>query len=75
MLGASSALESALGPQLRVDAVVSRQPEATIARLLAYRAEGSLPRRVIVHIGDNGPVYYADAQRLKTGARRACRSS
>ena len=65
MLGASTELESALGPELRVDAVVSRQPEATIARLFAYRAEGSLPRRVIVHIGDNGPVYYADAQRLK----------
>jgi peptidoglycan/LPS O-acetylase OafA/YrhL len=65
MLGASAALESALGPQLHIDAVVSRQPEETIARLLAYRAEGSLPRRVIVHIGDNGPVYYADALRLK----------
>ncbi|HLW96981.1 MAG TPA: hypothetical protein VKS25_16530, partial [Solirubrobacteraceae bacterium] len=65
MLGASTELESALGPELRIDAVVSRQPEATIARLYAYRAEGSLPRRVIVHIGDNGPVYYADAQRLK----------
>ena len=65
MLGASTELESALGPELRIDAVVSRQPEATIARLDAYRAEGSLPRRVIVHIGDNGPVYYADAQRLK----------
>ena len=65
MLGASTELQSALGPELRVDAVVSRQPEATIARLDAYRAEGSLPRRVIVHVGDNGPVYYADAQRLK----------
>jgi peptidoglycan/LPS O-acetylase OafA/YrhL len=65
MLGASTELESALGPELRIDAVVSRQPEATIARLSAYRAEGSLPRRVIVHVGDNGPVYYADAQRLK----------
>jgi hypothetical protein len=65
MLGASAALESALGPQLHIDAVVSRQPEETIARLFAYRAAGSLPRRVIVHIGDNGPVYYADVQRLK----------
>ena len=57
--------EAALGPELHIDAVVSRQPEQTIARLFAYRAEGSLPRRVIVHIGDNGPVYYADLQRLK----------
>jgi hypothetical protein len=65
MLGASSALDAALGPDLHIDAVVSRQPGTTIDRLFAYRAEGSLPQRVIVHIGDNGPVYYADAQRLK----------
>jgi len=65
MLGASSALESALGPELHVDAVVSRQPEQTIARLFAYRAAGTLPPRVIVHIGDNGPVYYADLVRLR----------
>ncbi len=65
MLGASAALEAALGPQLHIDAVVSRQPEQTIARLFAYRAAGSLPRRVIVHIGDNGPVYYADLVRLR----------
>ena len=65
MLGASSALDSALGSSLHIDAVVSRQPEETIARLFAYRADGSLPRRMIVHIGDNGPVYYADVLRLK----------
>ena len=69
MLGASSALDAALGPDLHIDAVVSRQPEATISRLLAYRAEGSLPSRVIVHIGDNGPVYYADAQRLRAALK------
>jgi hypothetical protein len=66
MLGASSALTSVLGPDLHIDAVVSRQPEETIARLFAYRAAGSLPRRVIVHIGDNGPVYYADLLRLRS---------
>jgi peptidoglycan/LPS O-acetylase OafA/YrhL len=65
MLGASSALDSALGSELRIDAVVSRQPEETITRLFAYRAADSLPKRVIVHIGDNGPVYYADVLRLK----------
>ena len=65
MLGASSALQATLGPQLHVDAVVARQPGETIARLFAYRAAGLLPARVIVHIGDNGPVYYADLVRLK----------
>jgi peptidoglycan/LPS O-acetylase OafA/YrhL len=65
MLGASSALDSMLGPELHIDAVVSRQPGTTIDRLGEYRAAGSLPQRVIVHIGDNGPVYYADIQHLK----------
>ena len=65
LLGSSSALDAALGPDLHVDAVVSRQVDDTIARLLAYRAEGSLPQRVIVHVGDNGPVYWADWVRLK----------
>lgn len=64
MLGASSALGGAFGARLHIDAVVSRQADATIDRLLAYRAEGSLPRRVVVHLGDNGPVYWADWQRL-----------
>lgn len=65
MLGASSALSSAIGVGLHVDAVVARQADATIGRLLAYRAAGRLPQRVVVHVGDNGPVYYADWQRLK----------
>jgi peptidoglycan/LPS O-acetylase OafA/YrhL len=65
MLGAGSALSGALGRELSIDAVVSRQPTEIIDRLLAYRAERALPRRVIVQIGNNGPVYYADWQRLK----------
>jgi peptidoglycan/LPS O-acetylase OafA/YrhL len=65
MLGASSALNAALGRELRIDAVISRQADEVIDRLAAYRAEGTLPRRVIVHVGDNGPVYYAQWQRLK----------
>jgi len=65
MLGASRALDSTLGPDLHIDAVISRQPVTTIDRLAEYRAAGSLPQRVIVHIGDNGPVYYADVQHLK----------
>jgi peptidoglycan/LPS O-acetylase OafA/YrhL len=64
MLGASTELRSAVGSSLHVDAVVSRQVDATIGRLLAYRAEGSLPRRVVVHVGDNGPVYWRDWRQL-----------
>jgi hypothetical protein len=65
MLGSAPALRSALGPELRVDAVVGRQAADTIDRLYAYRAAGELPQRVIVHIGDNGPIYSSDLRRLR----------
>ncbi len=65
MLGAAPNLEALIGRRLRVDAVVGRQAEATIARLAQYRAAGRLPREVIVQIGDNGPVWYSDMQSLR----------
>ncbi len=65
MLGCAPNLEQLIGHRLRVDAVVGRQAEATIARLAQYRAAGRLPSAVIVQIGDNGPVWYADMQRLR----------
>jgi peptidoglycan/LPS O-acetylase OafA/YrhL len=38
---------------------------ATSARLAQYRAAGRLPDTVIVQIGDNGAVWYADMQHLR----------
>jgi peptidoglycan/LPS O-acetylase OafA/YrhL len=68
MLGAAGALSRDVR-HIAIDAVVARQPGAAIDRLLAYRTAGSLPPRVVVHIGDNGAVYYADWQRLKAALR------
>ncbi len=65
MLGCAPNLEQLVGHRLRVDAVVGRQADATIARLAQYRMAGELPSRVIVQIGDNGPVWYADMQKLR----------
>ena len=65
MLGCAPDLEQRVGHGLRVDAVVGRQAEQTIARLAEYRAAGRLPDTVIVQIGDNGPVWYADMQHLR----------
>jgi peptidoglycan/LPS O-acetylase OafA/YrhL len=65
MLGCAPNLEQMVGRRLRVDAVVGRQVEATIARLSQYRTAGELPSEVIVQVGDNGPVWYADMQRLR----------
>jgi len=66
MLGCAPVLEQRLGSRLRVDAVVGRQAADTIGRLAEYRAQGALPPTVIVQIGDNGPVWDSNMQRLRT---------
>ncbi len=66
MLGSAPVLEQRLGPRLRVDAVVGRQAVDTIQRIAEYRAHGALPPTVIVQIGDNGPVWFENLQRLRS---------
>ena len=66
MLGCAPVLEQRLGSRLRVDAVVGRQAADTIERLAEYRAQRALPPTVIVQIGDNGPVWDSNMQRLRT---------
>jgi len=66
MLGSAPVLEQRLGRRLRVDAVVGRQAVDTIGRLAEYRAHGALGQTVIVQIGDNGPVWYTNLQRLRS---------
>jgi peptidoglycan/LPS O-acetylase OafA/YrhL len=66
MLGCAPVLEQRLGSRLRVDAVVGRQAADTIERLAEYRAQRALPPTVIVQIGDNGPVWHSNMQRLRT---------
>jgi hypothetical protein len=63
MLAAQPQLERRL--HARVDAAVGRQPSQIIDRLAAYRASGRLPARVVVQLGDNGPVWRSDAVRLR----------
>ncbi len=65
MLGSAPVLEQRLGSRLRVDAVVGRQAVDTIARIAEYRAHGALPPTVIVQIGDNGPVWFENLERLR----------
>ena len=69
MLAAASALEHRLGARVRVDAAVGRQISDIADRLDAYRQAGAMPPNVVVQIGDNGPVWYADLMRLKQALR------
>ena len=66
MLGSTPVLEQRLGSRLRVDAVVGRQAVETIQRIAEYRAHGALPQTVIVQIGDNGPVWFENLERLRS---------
>jgi peptidoglycan/LPS O-acetylase OafA/YrhL len=65
MLGCASALRPALDNRVRVDAVVGRQIADTITDLDRYRAKHTLPKVVIIQVGNNGPLWYRDLVRLK----------
>jgi hypothetical protein len=74
-VGASVMLASraAVARHARVDAAVGRQVADILARLDAYRRRHRLPPRVVVQIGENGPIYASDIRRLRTalaGAER-----
>ena len=63
------AAQDALGLHATVDAAVGRQATDILARLEAYKASGDLPDRVIVQMGENGPVWGADVTRLREALR------
>jgi peptidoglycan/LPS O-acetylase OafA/YrhL len=65
MRGASTQLADALGRHAVVDAAEGRQPADYASVVDQYRASGDLPNRVVVQMGNNGPVYYDDIQALK----------
>ncbi|MET0818769.1 MAG: acetyltransferase, partial [Solirubrobacteraceae bacterium] len=48
-----------------VDAEIGRQATDIIGRLQAYRDAGQLPNRVVVQIGENGPVTKSEMAELK----------
>jgi hypothetical protein len=70
MLGARAEL-NARG--IRVNAAVSRQYDDGIAIVRSMAAAGTLPRKVIVHLGNNGVYQDGDCDRLvrAAGARRS----
>ncbi len=66
MLGCASELRTALHNRVRVDALVARQIDDTIAELQRIRHKwGHLPKTVILQVGNNGPLLYHDLVRLK----------
>jgi hypothetical protein len=70
MLGASADLNKRLGAKrLRVDASVGRQAADIITTLKSYRDSSGLPPRVVVQLGDNGPLLGDQPNQIKNVLR------
>jgi hypothetical protein len=70
MEGCAPALRPALDYRVRVDASVSRQIDQVIAEFDRLRHKyGSLPKVVIVQVGNNGPLLYNDLVNLRHALR------
>jgi peptidoglycan/LPS O-acetylase OafA/YrhL/lysophospholipase L1-like esterase len=65
MLGSQEALHDRLGWRAVIDAEVGRNPDDIAARLEAYRFSDALPSRVVVQMGENGPIRDEDMARVK----------
>lgn len=59
-LGAAPSIVASLGPQVTVDAAVSRQYSSLPGVIAGYRDRGGLPAQVVIHLGTNGYVDQAD---------------
>lgn len=70
MLGAKTQLEKR---GIRTDATVSRQFSSGVAILEAKRAAGTLPKRVVIHLGTNGPFYRKDFDAMMRVLRKVPR--
>ena len=66
-VGASVMLAAApeLGRLALVDAEIGRQADDIVGRLQAYRDAGELPERVVVQMGENGPVTGSELAQLR----------
>jgi peptidoglycan/LPS O-acetylase OafA/YrhL len=64
MHGAADTLNSDFGGRIVVDAKESRQPWDFAPVAEAHRSAG-LPEDVVVHVGNNGPVYYDELDDLR----------
>jgi hypothetical protein len=73
MLGAADALKQRLGPKTVVDAAVGRWPKDIAKRLEEYRRAGLLPSRVIVQMGENGPIRDEDMKRVRAALEGVAR--
>jgi peptidoglycan/LPS O-acetylase OafA/YrhL len=66
MRGAATDLVDGLRSDVLVDAEEGRQPSSYAGVIDSYRKAGKLASTVVVQMGNNGPVYYADLTSLRS---------
>ena len=69
MVDARSGLARLLGPKLTLNAAVGRQPAEIISLLHDYARAGKVPDNVVLQLGNNGPVYSDDLEKLHAALR------
>lgn len=57
MIGARDRLAARLGPRFSMSAAVGRQADEFVAIVERLRREGHKPAAMIIHMGNNGPLY------------------
>jgi peptidoglycan/LPS O-acetylase OafA/YrhL len=57
MIGAKEQLAARLGPGFSMNAEVGRQADEFVALVEQLQREGKTPNAVIIHMGNNGPLY------------------
>jgi peptidoglycan/LPS O-acetylase OafA/YrhL len=60
MIGARDQLAARLGPGFSMNAEVGRQADDFVALVRQLRREGRRPHALIIHMGNNGPLYGED---------------
>ena len=65
MRGAAGDLAAALGDEATINTFEGRQPREYPGVIAEYRRQGRLPDRVVIHVGNNGPVLDEDIARLR----------
>jgi peptidoglycan/LPS O-acetylase OafA/YrhL len=65
MIGAEENLEHRLGPGFSMDAKVGRQADEFIAIVRQIKREGHHPAAMVIHWGNNGPLYGEDMEALR----------
>jgi hypothetical protein len=65
MLDCSRELKVALHHRVRVDATVGRQIKNTVDELQRLRRHHKLPKIVVIQVGNNGPLWFDDLERLR----------